>query len=87
MFSDGGMWKRSDGMFVVVRENIEPTTSKKCHYFFAKAKAEAERLVKKEGVSFTVYEFVEKGKCSPVEAPIEWKMTKIITCLEAWQQK
>ncbi|MBF0554494.1 MAG: hypothetical protein HQK96_08080 [Nitrospirae bacterium] len=68
--------KESDGMFVVVRGNLEPTSSKKCHYLLSEAMEEAERLVKKEGASFTVYKFEEKGTCSPTPVPVEWKMVK-----------
>jgi hypothetical protein len=43
------------------------------HDSFESAKAEAERLCKKEKKSFVVFSVSRIGKCSVKEIPIEWE--------------
>jgi hypothetical protein len=59
--------------FIVVREGQTiGEMFRRIHEFEANANVEAERLVKKEGVSFRVYKIELIGICKPRETPVEW---------------
>ena len=70
---DDGCGREPDGMFIVLRDGRDISTVGKTHGFLKDASEEAERLVRKEGCSFTVYSLKVEGVCLPAPAPVEWR--------------